>query len=116
MIPIDWSQLGALGGITVVLIFLFSWVTKRILNWVMALVNAQITAMREDVHSMTQAAQKASAEFTEYLREDIRYRNHRDLTVTGALQALTNQIQMLMLHVTGHTSSTDSKGDADEGS
>lgn len=110
---IDWDQLGVFGGILVLLIMLFTWVTKRILNWVMSLVNSQIAGMREDVHTMTQAAQKATAEFTSYLQEDIRYRNQRDMTVTGALQALTNQIQMLMLHVTGTHSPVDSKEDVD---
>lgn len=92
---INWEQVGVLGGITVTLISLFSWMMKKTLNWVMSMVDSQISLMREDVHTMTQASMKTSGEFIEYLKEEARFRNKTWSEITEAVTNLTAEIREL---------------------
>ena len=93
MAEVDWGQVTVLGSITVTLIGLFSWVLKRVLNWVMMVVNLEIGKMREDVHAMTQSYQKSNEDFITYLKEEARFRNKTWYEITNAVRDLTDEIR-----------------------
>lgn len=95
MEQVDWNQVGTLGGITLLLISLFTWVLKKVLTWSMSIAMTQMAKMRDDVYAMTQSYQKANNDFIDYLKTEAQFRNKTWGDITTALRGLTEEIREL---------------------